>query len=130
MKLRLPSSDFISPTDRCTGNVVPSLRRAGDFAADADDLLLARREVMVKIPVVALAVGARHQHVDVAAQHLADAIAEQPLRRRVECLNRPAIVDDDDAVDRRFDDRPHALFALAERLLDLRLAGSDREGCR
>ena len=44
----------------------------GDFAADADDLLLAGREVMVEIPVVALAIGARHQHVHVAAEHLAD----------------------------------------------------------
>ena len=56
------------------------LAAGGHFAADADDLLLAGREVMVKVPVVALAVGARHQHVHVAPEHLADAIAEQPLR--------------------------------------------------
>ena len=55
------------------------LAAGGDFAADADDLLFARREVMVKVPVVALAVGARHQHVHVASEHFADAIAKQPL---------------------------------------------------
>ena len=55
------------------------LAAGGDFAADADDLLFACREVMVNVPVVALVVGARHQHVHVAPEHLADAIAEQPL---------------------------------------------------
>ena len=95
------------------------LAQSRHFAADADDLLFAGREVVVQVAVVPLAIGTGHQHVDVAPEHLAEAIAEQPLCRRVESLNQAAIVDHDDGVDGRFNDRAHTLFAFAERFFDL-----------
>ena len=44
------AADGSSPTDRCTGNVVPSRRCAGHFAPDADDLLLAGLEIPLDVP--------------------------------------------------------------------------------
>ena len=64
------------------------LAAAGDFAADADNLLFSGRQVVLQISVVPLAIGAGHQHVDVAPEHFADAVAEQPLGGRIERLNQ------------------------------------------
>ena len=55
------------------------LLEAGHFAADADDLLLAGREIVTQVAVVLLAIGTWHQHVDVATDDFADRVAEQPL---------------------------------------------------
>ena len=55
------------------------LALADHDAADADDAPLAGRQVAREIAVVALAVGRRHQHLDVLADHLRRRIAEQPL---------------------------------------------------
>ena len=113
VNLRSPPT-FISPTDRCSGNVVPSLRSRRDLAADADDLGLAGREIAREVAVVLLVIGRRHQHADIAADDLVCGIAEQPLGAGVERLDAAAGVDHDDAVDGRIDDRQQPRIQFLE----------------
>ena len=91
---------------------MPSRRRPVTCAAAADDRGDAGVEILPKIRVVFLVIGRRHQHADVAADHLGGGISEQPLGAAVEGLNCACAVDDDDAVDRRIDDRVEALRTL------------------
>ena len=62
-------------------------------------------QIALEIAVVALAIGRRHQHADVLADHLVRAVAEQPLGRRAERLHDPALVDDDHRVGHGVEDR-------------------------
>jgi hypothetical protein len=50
-------------------------------------------------------VGLGHQDADVPADHLVGAIAEQPLGRRAEAADPAVLLDRDDGVGRRVDDR-------------------------
>ena len=50
-----------------------------------------------------------HQLFDLAANELARLIAENARRGRVQHLNNTALVDGDDAVDRRIEDRMQQL---------------------
>ena len=97
--------------------------QSGHLAADADDLLHAGREIAREIGVVLLVIRRRHQHVDVLADDVALGVPEQPLGRRIERFDAAVRVDDDDAVDRRLDDRPPARLAGAELLLELYARG-------
>ena len=56
----------------------------------------------------------RHQDVDVPPDHVALGVAEHALGGGVELLDEPASVDENDAVDRRFDDRAPAPLARAQ----------------
>ena len=58
---------------------MPSFLQAGHFAADADDLLLAGREIVAQVAVVPLAVGLGISMLTLRPMHFADRIAEQPL---------------------------------------------------
>ena len=62
--------------------------------------------------------------------HLALAVAEQPLGGRVERLDAPARVDDDDAVDGRVDDRAPARLAGTELVFELHAAAEIVEHAR
>ena len=95
------------------------LAAPGHLAADADDLLDAGREIAREVAVVLLVIRRRHQHVDVAPEHFGLAVAEQPLGGRIERFDAAVRVDDDDAVDGRFDDRTPARLARAQLLLEL-----------
>jgi len=57
---------------------------AQNLAPDADDLRLPGFPVVGEVAVVLAVVGFRHQHLDVAPDHLRARIAEQLFRRRVE----------------------------------------------
>ena len=81
--------------------VPPSSRH---FATFADDPGLAGREIPVEIPVVFLVIRRRHQHADVASNHLRFRIAEQPLGAAVEGLDPASGIDEDNPVDGRVDD--------------------------
>ncbi len=87
------------------------LSPAGHLASEPDDAGLSRLQIPLQIAVVLLGVRRRHQHVDVATDDLVGPVAEEALARGVEQLDRAALVDDDDAVDTRGDDRAHALLA-------------------
>jgi hypothetical protein len=63
------------------------------------------------------------EHVDVAAEHFACRVAEQPFGRTVERLDAPVGVDEDDAVDGRVDDRPPASLARPQRALEVHAPG-------
>ena len=78
---------------------------SGHLAADADDPGVAGCEVSLQVPVVLLVMRRRHQHADVAAEHFGFGIAEQLLRAAVERLDDALGVDDDDAVNRRVENR-------------------------
>ena len=95
------------------------LALADDHAADADDAPLAGAQIALEIAVVALAVGRRHQHLDVLADHLVRRVAEQPRSRRAEGLHDPALVDDDHRVRHGVEDRAQMRFAR-ERVLGAR----------
>ena len=86
------------PTERCTGKVVPSLRRP--TTSRPLPMILARpvRQVAREILVVLLVIRRRHQHVDVLANDVVFGIAKQPLGRRIERLHAAVLIDDDDAV--------------------------------
>ncbi len=72
-------------------------------------------EISREVPVVFLVIGRRHQHLDVAANHLQRSVAEQALGPAIERLDPPFGIDDDDAVDGRVDNRPPTQFARAKR---------------
>ena len=98
------------------GRAVPAL--ADDDPADADDSPLSGAEISLEVAVVILAVGRRHQHLDVFSHDLRRRVAEQPLGRRAERLHDPALVDDDHRVRNGVEDRPQcASRASASRVL-------------
>ena len=72
---------------------------AGDFAAPADDLGLTRRQIIVHIAIVSVAVGLGHEQVDIAAYDLFGRIAENALGGRVERFDGAVLVDGGDTVD-------------------------------
>jgi hypothetical protein len=72
------------------------------LAAGADDLPLARAPKMIEVLIVLLAIRARHQHLDVLANHLAGGVLEQSFASRVEHQHATAHVNQDDAVNRGF----------------------------
>src|SRR3546814_10892599 len=61
---------------------------------------------MLQIAVMLAVIRLRHQHGDVAADHLVRAIAEQLLAGRVEQHHMTGLVEQDEPVDRRVDNRP------------------------
>jgi hypothetical protein len=76
------------------------LALALDFPADADDAPLSRRHVALEVAIVGATIGLRHQHIDLVAHHLVDAIAEDALGGLVGGEDRSLLVDGDDAVHR------------------------------
>ena len=83
------------------------------FPADADDPGFARVLVAVHVRVVLGTVGRGHQHVHVPADHLGGRVPEDPLRREAELLDPAAVVDDDDCIDRRIQQRLELELGLA-----------------
>ena len=79
--------------------------------ADADDLALAGFAVVAEIAVMPLAVGRRHQHGDILADHLVFRIAEHLFGRGAEREDGAHFVDDDHRVGHGREDRPQVLFA-------------------
>ncbi len=94
------------------------------LAADADDVRRARLVVALQVAVVLAAPGLGHQVADVAADDLLGHVAEHPLRRLAEFLDRAQVVDDDDGVDRRVQHGP-----VFEALPGAGLARSGATGC-
>src|SRR5262249_10317230 len=92
-----------------------------DLPTDADDFLVTSGEIARDIAVVLVAVRRRHQDADVLADGFFLAIAEHPLRRRIERFDAPVRIDDDDPVDCRFDHRSPTLLAGAKALLECTL---------
>src|SRR5207248_641094 len=86
-------------------------------AADADDSTLTGAPVALEIAVMRLTIGCRHQHIDIAADHLRTGVAEQPYRRRAEGLNNALRIDDDDRIGDGIEDRAQPQLALALRQL-------------
>ena len=83
----------------------PVLALARNFAADADDPLLTRLDIPLHVVVVLRAVRLRHQHADVAIEHLFRRIAEHALGRGVDRPHSPAIIDSQDRHDGGFEKR-------------------------
>ena len=99
------SLERISPTASSIGKVEPSLRSP----TTTRPMPMMRRspvvEVAREVAVVRLAVGRRHQHLDVLADHLGRGVAEQPLGRRAERTHDAVLVDDDHRVGDGVEDR-------------------------
>ena len=89
----------ISPTDKCSGNVVAIALSPGHLTASPDDLGVSGREVATQIAVVLLVIRRGHQHVHVAADGFGFRISEQALGATIERFDGAVVVDDDDAVD-------------------------------
>src|SRR5688572_2346256 len=77
----------------------------GHGAADADDLAIARSQVLADVAIMLRAIRIWHQHADVAAEYLRLGIAEHLLRGMVERLDLSTGVDHDDPVNRGINDR-------------------------
>src|SRR6266568_5471069 len=90
------------------------LAPASDHAPDADDPLLACPQVALEIPVVLIAIRNRHQDADVPTDELGLAVAKEPLGRRIEGSDAATLVDNDEGVGRRIDDRAQARLARSQ----------------
>jgi hypothetical protein len=86
------------------------LAARADFAADTDDPLLTGLGEMLHVAVVRGLVRLGHQQADVAAGDLRSPVAEQALRRETELLDRTLVIDDDDGVDGRVEQRAELAF--------------------
>jgi hypothetical protein len=84
---------------------------------------LAGHQVAPQVAIVGAAVGLGHQHRHVATHHLAGGPAEHPLRRRIGALHDAALIDRDEPVDGRVDDRLQALGAVLALLLGMATRG-------
>src|SRR3954451_13853531 len=73
-------------------------------ATDSDDALLARAEVTSEITIVLLAVGSRHQHLDVLSENFRLAAAEQPLSGAAHGFDMAVLIDDDHRVRHSLED--------------------------
>src|SRR5690606_35292158 len=71
-----------------------------------------------------VAVGRRHKDLDVTTDHLFRSVTEEPAARRVEHLDVPIGVYDDDAVHRRVDYRAQLAFAAAQVFFGLLALGN------
>src|SRR5262249_18354943 len=89
----------------------PVLALACYDAADADDPSLSRSQISPKIAVMLVTVRVRHQHIDVAADDLTLGIAELPLGGLAERPDQPLLIDDDNRVGDRLDDRAQMRLA-------------------
>ena len=76
-----PSSS-ISPDRQMERKRAAVLASPAHFAAGADDFRDPGVQVVREVSIVLLAIGARHQQLDVLAQHLVRPVAEQPLGAR------------------------------------------------
>ncbi len=90
------------------------LAPASDHAPDADDPLLACPQVALEIPVVLIAIRNRHQDADIPTDELGLAVAKEPLGRRIEGSDAATLVDNDEGVGRRIDDRAQARLARSQ----------------
>ena len=72
----------VSPTDRCSGNVVPSLRRPVTSRPMPMIFGVAGVEIARQIAVVLLVIRRRHQHVDVLPDHFVFARSRTAAPRR------------------------------------------------
>ena len=75
------------------------------FAADADDLAHAGLEVARQVTVVRAALRFGHEHADVVAQQLVNAIAEDAGGGVVHGQYPAAVIDDHDGIHRRLHER-------------------------
>src|SRR5262249_5735433 len=91
------------------------LAAPANVAAVADDLGYAGLEVFGYIVVVLVPVRFWHQHFHVFADDLASGIAEQLFTGWIEHLYNAACVDQDNTVDRCFDQRAHPRGTLSKR---------------
>ena len=70
----------------------------------ADDLLDAGTNVLVHITIVVVDKFRRHDHVDIAAEHLGRRIPKQPLACLVDDQNFRFVINEDNSVDRSVED--------------------------
>ena len=75
VNLRSPLID-ISPTDRWSGNVLPSRRRPVTSRPVPMILAAPVWRYAIEIPVVLVVIRRRHQHLDVTTQHFRLRVAE------------------------------------------------------
>ena len=71
-----------------------------DFAADADDVRHACRQIPRHVLVMGITIGVGHQDADIAAEQFPSRIPEQTFAGSIETLDMPPRVNDDHRVDR------------------------------
>ena len=89
---------------------------ADDLAAEADDRLPTRSNVILQVTIVLEPVGIGHQELHVLADHLVPGVTEHPLGGRIEGLDDAALVDDDEGIDGGGQDGFRAGLAIAQGL--------------
>ena len=87
-----------------------------DLSADANDLLDAGSPVGGEITVMRLAIGRRHQQLDVPSERFLGAVAEQLLRASAEEQYVAGLVDHDETIDHAAEDGFELFRRLVERI--------------
>jgi len=77
-----------------------------------------------------LAIRRRHQHADIAADDFGFDVTEQALRGGAEGLDDAALVDHNDCVRHRVEDRTQSRFALAQSKLGSSALADIADDCR
>ena len=98
---------------RSSGNVVPSLRWPTNSRPTPMMRASPVLQVASDVAVVLVAIRLGHQQPDVLADDLGRGISEHLLGGEIERLDRAVLIDRDDRVDGRVDDRPQVVFAPA-----------------
>ena len=99
------------------------LASAVDLADGADDRRGAGPEVARQASVVLGLAGVGEEHLEVVADDLVGGVAEDPLGGRVHRLDDAGVVEGDDAVNGRIDDRLEADGGLMDGLLGVAALG-------
>ena len=101
---------------------------AGDFAAQANDLLFARAPVVGQVAVVLLAAGRGHEEADVLTGGFRGGVAKHALRCGVERFDEAEFIDGDDGFRGRVENRVQPGLIIAQGRLGRLAPGDVREG--
>ena len=85
------------------------------FTPNADDTLHTGAEVILHIDIVAVTIRLRHEHSDVLADDFIKCVAKETLSGCVCGLDDAVLIDRDDRVHRRLDNRRRALLTGLQR---------------
>src|SRR5258708_1142972 len=99
------------------------LAQSDDDTTFADNTPLAGAAIVFEIGIVLLAIGRRHEHLNVLANDLVLFEAEEARSRPAERMDRAVLVDGDDRIWHRVEDGAKPGFAFANRILGRPLLG-------
>nr|WP_231954357.1 hypothetical protein [Pirellulimonas nuda] len=91
----------------------PASPSTDDFSSQPDDPLFAGSQVVLQVRVVLSAEGRGHEHRDVLPDYLVGSVAKHPAGGQIRRVADAAMVDRDDRVDSRVENRLETRFIRA-----------------